>query len=255
MMRHSMLLILLLPFQIGKAVIHAGGGNNIFLQERGYHESAVSNGNGGSSSSSDQGDDFLQGTNFDRGNQTTIAANIQKSEGKRGKGKGGSSTTRSKGVKTSKGPTKSSSKSRTYLLPKASYPPTVQPSIVTLLDADIPARSSTQCQASGQEGTFGAIARGDQNFVVYIYQVETEPQVTQQQFVTQLLPQLELATTNGMIPDLFGRLCGLFLQRQQQSTPSVIDKSFFLGISMNPPDRVLDNGKRSLTRTKRVNQQ
>lgn len=245
------LLLLLLPFQIGNAVIHAGSGN-IFLQERGHHKSAASVGNGGSSALVEQGDDYLPGTN-DNGNETTKVAAHSQSEGKSGKGKGGSSS-RSKGVKadtkSSKGATKSSSKSQTYLLPKASGPPTMQPTVVAFLDADIPARSSTQCQANSQEGTFGTTARGDQNFVVYIYQVETEPQITQQQFATQLLPQMELATANGMIPYLFGRLCGLFLQRQQQLAPLVDGKSFFLGINMNPPDRVLDNGTLILTRTK-----
>jgi hypothetical protein len=245
------LLLLPLPFQIGNAVIHADSGN-IFLQGRGHHKSASSTNKGksGSSASGDQGDHYLP---MDSGNETEPVLHIQ-SEGETSKGKGASSRSSSKGAKAdtnrSKGASTSSSKGRSYLLPTASDPPTSQPTFVASLDADIPARSSTQCQANSQEGNFGATARGDQNFVVYMYQVQTEQQITRQQFATILLPQLELAIVNGMIPYLFGRLCGLFLQRQQQVAPLLHGKSFFLGVSMNPADRILDNGTLVLTRIK-----
>jgi hypothetical protein len=233
------LLLFMLRLQVGCAVIHGGSGN-IFLQGRGDHKSASSRGKGDSAEGGHEGDYFLLGTTTTySGNETQVPA-LSLGEGGRGKSKGASSRS-SKGV--SKGASKSSSKSRSYLLPKASGPPTRHPTVEASLDADIPARSSTQCQASGQEGTFGVTARGEQSFVVYIYQVETEPQITQQQFATQLLPQLELATLNAMIPYMFGRLCPQILQRQQQVAPLVNGKSFFLGISMQPDDGILDDGK------------
>lgn len=108
---------------------------------------------------------------------------------------------------------------------------------------DLPARKSSFCQVNGN-GVFGA-ERGDSSLVVFIYQVEVEPGTTPTQFETTILPHMELAIVDLMIPSMFSNICGLF-RRLMTVTGT------YLGISALPNDHVLSGGMQLSTGSKQT---
>ncbi|CAB9497851.1 expressed unknown protein [Seminavis robusta] len=120
------------------------------------------------------------------------------------------------------------------IIPANTILPTLAPTVLVDLDADIPARNGKRCTVDTTQGTFGSL-RGDPTVATYIYQVETQPEITRQQFQTEIIPQIELATADGMVPYIFGQLCNLFRRELQQAN------SMYLGINIRPSDEVLDD--------------
>lgn len=109
--------------------------------------------------------------------------------------------------------------------------PTLMPTNYDVLD--IPSRNGKFCQS--KQGMFGS-DRGNTAIVVFIYQVELEPEITLGQLATELLPQLEIEMLDLMIPFIFDTFCGLF--RRLMEGPRN-----YSGLSAMPRDYVLREGK------------
>lgn len=180
----------------------------------------------------------------------------------KGKGKGYARYSKSKGPGASRSKARSSSKGKgerrsyvTEMVPEevpeemteevhdeetgGAIPPppvTLHPTssaTVTQTALDLPARKSNFCQVNGN-GVFGAES-GDSSLVVFIYQVEVEPGTTPTHFEKIILPPMELAIVDLMIPSMFSNICGLF-RRLMTVTGT------YLGISALPNDHALSGG-------------
>jgi len=103
----------------------------------------------------------------------------------------------------------------------------------------VPPRRSNLCMVDAQ-GSFGA-DRGDENIIEYLYLVEVEPGTTTSQFQNMILPRLERTTVDLIIPVIFRPICGN--SRMIRLDSPLQEMSIYLGVSANPPDRVLYNGR------------
>ena len=116
-----------------------------------------------------------------------------------------------------------------------------------VLDIKIPVRSLANLCKVNQQGSFGT-PRGDKHVISYVYQLEVEPGTMLQQVEDKIIPSVEAATVNSMIPYLFEPLCGSFRRLQLELVQPPEPR--YLGISTTPEDVILEDGKCCLLITK-----
>ena len=113
------------------------------------------------------------------------------------------------------------------------------PSMVPI-SLNIPPRNLPNLCKVKSRGAFGT-ERGNKYIISYIYQLEVEPGTTLQQLEEVIIPSIEAATVNFLIPHMFEPLCGSF--RRLQLGLLQPGETRYLGISTMPVDIVSENGK------------
>lgn len=108
-----------------------------------------------------------------------------------------------------------------------------------VLDIKIPVRTLSNLCKVNQQGSFGA-PRGDKHVISYVYQLEVEPGTMLQQVEENIIPSVEAATVNSMIPSMFESLCGSFRKLQLELVQPPEPR--YLGISTAPEDAILEDG-------------
>lgn len=119
----------------------------------------------------------------------------------------------------------------------AKSPSTIEP----LQEIKIPERRLSKLCKVSIEGQFGT-KRGDEHVVGYVYQLEVEPDTRFQQVENEILPSVESATVNSMIPSMFVPLCGSSRKLQLELVQP--PESRYLGINTTPKDEILEDGKK-----------
>jgi hypothetical protein len=88
-------------------------------------------------------------------------------------------------------------------------------------------------------GLFGS-DQGQEQYIEYFYQVETQPTTTIDDLNT-LLGKLETSVSRTIMPELFSDQCAPISRMRRKREPK--RRLEVMGVSSKPPDKVLDGGR------------
>lgn len=87
-------------------------------------------------------------------------------------------------------------------------------------------------------GLFGS-DRGQEQYVEYFYQVETEPMTTTDD-LNEILGKIEISISRTIMPELFPDQCAPASRKRRKRAPK--RRLEVMGVGSKPPDNVLDGG-------------
>ena len=89
------------------------------------------------------------------------------------------------------------------------------------------------------------IIKGDATLYDFFFQLEVVAGMTAEEVDDNLLPEVEVAIANSLVPDLFPKQCGRRRNLQGSNGPGLQGR--YLGLSTRPPDFVLNGCKSGST--------